>query len=228
MLDLKLAFRRGRFALNIDTKLKHRVTAFYGPSGCGKTTLLNLVAGLSRAERGHIRLNGEVLFDSESGIDLAPEHRRIGYLFQEDRLFPHLNVASNLRYGLRRGNGKGPRMDEVVEVLGLETLLERRPNRLSGGEKQRAALGRALLRAPRLLLLDEPLASLDEKLKERILPFLARTVGHFDLPMIYVSHSSTELSSLADHVMLLENGKIAGEGSPKALFAKAPAASSIP
>ncbi len=218
MLELKLQFRRGSFRLDIHSTLDQRVTAFFGPSGCGKTTLLNLISGLARPESGHIRLAGETLFDSAAGIDLPPERRRVGYLFQEGRLFPHLNVSGNLRYGLRRSKEGGARLEEVVEVLELQNLLQRRPQQLSGGENQRAALGRALLRAPRLLLLDEPLASLDEDLKGRILPFLARTVGHFDLPMIYVSHSSAELRSLADHVKLLENGKIAGEGAPEALF----------
>ncbi|MBC8367115.1 molybdenum ABC transporter ATP-binding protein [bacterium] len=218
MLELKLRFRRGPFNLELDTTLDQRVTAFFGPSGCGKTTLLNLIAGLARPESGRILLAGETLFDSEAGIDLPPERRRVGYLFQEGRLFPHLNVSGNLRYGLRRSKDGGALFEEVVEVLELHNLLHRQAQQLSGGEKQRAALGRALLRAPCLLLLDEPLASLDEDLKGRILPFLARTVGHFDLPMIYVSHSSAELRSLADHVKLLENGKIAGEGDPEVLF----------
>jgi molybdate transport system ATP-binding protein len=218
MLELKLKYRRASFKLDIDTTLNQKVTAFFGPSGCGKTTLLNLIAGLERPESGLIRLADETLFDSETGIDLPPERRCVGYLFQEGRLFPHLSILGNLRYGLRRSKDGGALLEEVVEVLELQNLLDRRPHQLSGGEKQRAALGRALLRAPRLLLLDEPLASLDESLKERILPFLARTVGHFDLPMIYVSHSSVELLSLADHVKLLENGKIAGEGAPEALF----------
>jgi len=214
MLELDLAYRRGGFSLDVSARLDHRATAIFGSSGCGKTTLLNLIAGLLRPERGRIVLDWDVLFDSKTGVDLPPEGRRIGYLFQEGRLFPHLSVTGNLRYGLRRGAGKGPGFEEVVHVLELETLLARRPERLSGGEKQRVALGRALLRAPRLLLLDEPLSSLDEDLKERILPFLTETIRHFDLPTIYVSHSSAELQRLAGQILRLESGKLTAQGEP--------------
>lgn len=213
MLELDLAFRRGRFELELNARLEHRVSAIFGPSGCGKTTLLNLVAGLESPSAGRIALNGETLFDSRAEVNLPPERRRVSYIFQEGRLFPHLSVTGNLRYGLRRGDGGGPAFDEVVEVLGLEPLLRRRPDRLSGGEKQRVALGRCLLRSPKLLLLDEPLAALDDQLKARILPFLARTVDHFDIPVLYVSHSASELRSLVEHVYLMADGRLRAEGS---------------
>ncbi len=218
MLELDLAYRRGDFAMEISMKLGERVCAVFGPSGSGKTSLLDMVAGLRRPDRGRILLDGEPLFDSSMGIDLRPEQRHLGYLFQDGALFPHLSVKGNLRYGLKRRGGEGPEFDEVVATLGLEDLLERRPERLSGGEKQRVALGRALLSAPRLLMLDEPLASLDDELKRRILPFLSRIVSAFDVPMLYVSHSSAELRSLAERVILLEKGRISGEGDPAALF----------
>lgn len=218
MLELELAYRRGDFSLELALKLDERVCAVFGPSGSGKTSLLDLIAGLRRPDAGRILLDGEPLFDSARGIDLRPEQRHLGYLFQDGALFPHLSVRGNLRYGLRRRGGGGPGLDEVVAVLGLEDLLERRPERLSGGEKQRVALGRALLSAPKLLMLDEPLASLDDGLKARILPFLSRTVAAFDVPMLYVSHSSEELRGLAERVILLEKGRISGEGEPMALF----------
>ncbi len=218
MLELDLSARRGEFRLELKLDVSERICAIFGPSGSGKTSLLDLIAGLRRPDRGRIILDGEPLFDSAAGIDLRPEQRRLGYLFQDGALFPHLSVRGNLRYALRRRGGEGPSEDEVVEVLGLGALLDRRPDALSGGEKQRVALGRALLSAPRLLMLDEPLASLDGDLKRRILPFLGRTVQSFGVPMLYVSHSSDELRSLADRVILLEKGRISGEGDPAELF----------
>lgn len=218
MLELELSYRRGDFTLELELAVAERVCAVCGPSGSGKTSLLDLVAGLRRPDRGFIRLDGELLFDAAAGVDLHPERRRLGYLFQDGALFPHLDVRGNLRYGLRRRGGQDPGFDEVVAVLGLGDLLRRETAKLSGGEKQRVALGRALLSAPRLLLLDEPLASLDGELKARILPFLSRTVEAFDLPMLYVSHSSTELRSLAERMVLLEKGRIYGEGAPASLF----------
>ncbi len=218
MLELDLRARRGTFRLELKLSVDERICAIFGPSGSGKTSLLDFIAGLRRPDAGRIVLDGEPLFDSAAGIDLRPEQRRLGYLFQDGALFPHLSVRGNLRYGLRRRGGDGPAENEVVEVLGLGELLDRRPDALSGGEKQRVALGRALLSAPRLLMLDEPLASLDDELKRRILPFLSRTVQTFGVPMLYVSHSSTELRNLADRVILLEKGRISGEGAPSALF----------
>jgi len=218
VLELDLSFARGSFRLEMQLTLSRAVSAIHGPSGSGKTTLLDLVAGLLRPERGWIRLDGETLFDARAGIDLPPERRRLGYLFQEGRLFPHLSVEGNLRYGLRRRRGNGPDLAAVADVLELSELLGRSPDRLSGGEKQRVALGRALLSNPRLLVLDEPLASLDGDLKERILPFLGRTVERFDIPMLYVSHFPQEVLHLADEVVLFEAGGLRAQGDPRRLL----------
>jgi len=219
VLRLDLLLRRGDFRLQVDLAIAARVCAIVGPSGAGKTSLLEAVAGLARPERGRIELDGALLFDSATGIDLPPERRQLGYVFQDGALFPHLSVAGNLRYGLRRRQGPGPAWDEVVEVLGLVGLLERRVTGLSGGERQRVGLGRALLAAPRLLLLDEPLANLDAELKRRILPFLARSVEAFGVPVLYVSHSTRELLDLAEYAVLLAGGAVAAAGPPAALFA---------
>jgi molybdate transport system ATP-binding protein len=219
VLRLDLAVRRGDFRLEVDLTIAARVCAVAGPSGSGKTSLLEAVAGLARPERGRIELDGCLLFDSATRVDLPPERRQLGYVFQDGALFPHLSVAGNLRYGLRRRRGPGPAWEEVVEVLGLGALLERRVTSLSGGERQRVGLGRALLAAPRLLLLDEPLASLDAELKRRILPFLARCVETFGVPVLYVSHSARELLTLADEAVLLAGGSVVAAGPPAALFA---------
>jgi molybdate transport system ATP-binding protein len=209
MLELDLAFRRGGFDLACALRLEGGVCLLHGPSGGGKTTLLDLLAGFLAPARGWIRLDGETLFDAEGGVDLRPERRRIGYLFQEGRLFPHLSVEGNVRYGLRRRRGDGGRgFDEVVDVLGLGGLLDRRPDALSGGERQRVALGRALLGRARLLLLDEPLAGLDPALRERILPYLARTFARFGLPVLYVSHFPGEVAGLADRSLRMEGGRL--------------------
>ncbi len=184
------------------------VTALSGPSGAGKTSVVNMLAGLLTPDEGSIVLEGRTLFDSRSGVNLPPERRRVGYVFQEGRLFPHLSVRGNLRYGLRLT----PRperwadFDQVVDLLGLGGLLERWPGRLSGGEKQRVAIGRALLASPRLLLMDEPLASLDARRKDEVLGYLARLAGALSIPTVYVSHQPEEILRLADCVALMENG----------------------
>ena len=219
MLRLDLQLRRGDFRLQVDQTIAARVCAIVGPSGAGKTSLLEAVAGLARPESGRIELDGVTLFDAAAGIDLPPERRQLGYVFQDGALFPHLNVAGNLRYGLRRRQGAGPAWSEVVEVLGLAGLLARPVTSLSGGERQRVGLGRALLAAPRLLLLDEPLASLDAELKLRILSFLARGVEAFGVPVLYVSHSTRELLELAEHAVLLVSGRVTAAGPPAVLFA---------
>lgn len=221
MLDVRVTRRLG--AVTIDAAFATRttgVTALFGPSGSGKTSVVNMVAGLIRPDRGHVRLNGETLFDSETGIDVPMERRRLGYVFQEGRLFPHMTVRANLVYGMRRTPPAERRVpfEATVELLGIAHLLNRRPARLSGGEKQRVALGRALLTSPRLLLMDEPLAALDANRKEEVLPFLARLPREFGIPVLYVTHSMDEILRLADVLVLMETGRSAAVGAVEDLL----------
>ncbi|HWM83838.1 MAG TPA: molybdenum ABC transporter ATP-binding protein [Pseudolabrys sp.] len=190
------------------------IIALFGPSGSGKTTIANVVAGLVQPDTGHIAIGDDVLFDSVRRIDVPAHKRRIGYVFQEGRLFPHMTVSRNLDYG-RRMNGlphNNSDRDRVIALLDLGSLLARRPGRLSGGERQRVAIGRALLSKPRLLVLDEPLASLDAARKGEILPYLERLQAE-TLPMIYVSHQPDEVKRIADQVVRIEHGKVAAAGS---------------
>jgi len=198
------------------------VTAVFGPSGCGKSTLLAAVAGLLRPESGRVALDGKALLDSAAGLFLPPEQRRCGVVFQDARLFPHLSVESNLRYGARRAppGSEGPGFAEVVELLGIGHLLRRRPLGLSGGERQRVALGRALLARPRLLLMDEPLAALDAARKAEVLPFLARVRDHLSIPLLYVTHALEEVDRLADTMVLMEAGRVLASGGVEALSAR--------
>lgn len=198
------------------------VTALFGPSGCGKTSVLAAVAGLLRPQRGRVAIGGDVLLDTERGIALPPERRRCAVVFQDARLFPHLSVETNLRYGLRRAprGAQGPGFDDVVALLGIGPLLGRRPAGLSGGERQRVALGRALLARPRLLLMDEPLASLDAARRAEVLPFLARLRDAARLPILYVTHALEEVDALADHLVLLDQGRVAAHGPVAALAAR--------
>jgi len=215
MLQVDVELDRGAFRLAAAFSSETAgVTALYGRSGSGKTTLVGALAGLLRPRRGSIRLDGQPLFDSQTRVNLPPERRRLGYVFQEGRLFPHLSVAGNLTYGMKRvpEAERFLAVDTVVELLALGALLPRRPATLSGGEKQRVALGRALLAQPRLLLLDEPLASLDQAMKDEVLPFLERLRDEVRLPMIYVSHQMSEVVRLADRLVLLEQGRVAAEG----------------
>ena len=194
------------FTLDLDVTFNAPVTGLTGPSGSGKTTLLELIAGLRRPQRGRIHLDGEKLTETYTGYFLAPEKRRVGYVAQDLALFPHLDVQANLCYGLRQG--KGELFQKVIEVLELPTLIKRSIDHLSGGEKQRVALGRALLAGPQILLLDEPLSNLDDRLKEKILPYLHRIRREFEIPMIYVSHSRSELGNLCDEVLFMSGGRI--------------------
>jgi molybdate transport system ATP-binding protein len=197
------------------------VTVLFGPSGAGKSTVINAAAGLLRPDHCRIAVNGDVLVDTGAGIWLPPEKRRIGLVFQDSRLFPHMSVETNLRYGLRR-IGTGPiAFGDVVGLLGIGELLRRRPHTLSGGERQRVAIGRALLAQPRLLLMDEPLANLDSARKAEIMPFLTRLKTALALPVIYVTHSLDEVARLADSLVLIEAGSVTAFGPVAEVAARA-------
>jgi len=224
---LRHAFRGGACPFSIDVAFAARgagVTALFGPSGCGKSTILAAVAGLLRPREGRVAVAGEPpLLDTARGVFVPPERRRCAVVFQDSRLFPHLSVESNLRYGLRRAptGAAGPGFGEVVELLGLAPLLARRPARLSGGERQRVALGRALLARPRLLLMDEPLASLDAPRRAEVLPFLARLRDTAAAaPILYVTHALEEVDALADAMVLLEGGRVVAAGPVEQLSAR--------
>jgi molybdate transport system ATP-binding protein len=213
-LSVAVSHEQGVFRLDAAFECGEGVTALFGPSGAGKTTLVNAIAGLVRPVRGRIALDGETLFDAERGIHVPARERRFGYVFQEGRLFPHLTVTQNLAYSRWFGRGASPRadFDHIVALLGIGDLLERRPAQLSGGERQRVAIGRALLARPRLLLLDEPLASLDGPRRDEILRYLELMRDDVRVPIVYVSHSVEEVVRLASTVVLLAGGKVAATG----------------
>jgi len=214
MLTVEIEKRLGDFTLGARFESAGGITAVFGPSGAGKTTLVNAIAGLIAPDRGRIAIDGTVLFDSERRINLPPHRREIGYIFQEGRLFPHFSVSRNLDYGRRmRGLPEDAKqLERIVSLLDIGHLLERRPGKLSGGERQRVAIGRALLARPRLLLLDEPLASLDAARKREILPYLERMRDEVGVPMVYVSHQAAELRRIATSVVRLEAGRVAAAG----------------
>jgi molybdate transport system ATP-binding protein len=221
MLRVDVAKRLGDFELGVCFEASGGATALFGPSGAGKTSIVNMIAGLLKPDRGVIVLDDAVLFDAARGIDMPPHRRRIGYVFQEGRLFPHLSVRQNLDYG-RRMNALTPDAGEharVTAMLDIGHLLDRRPGKLSGGERQRVAIGRALLMRPRLLLLDEPLASLDAARKREILPYLVRLRDEAKVPMIYVSHDAAEVRQIASRVVRLDGGKVTAAGGVELLSA---------
>ena len=214
-LRARLRLDRGAFRLDVDLDLPQRgISALFGHSGSGKTTILRAIAGLERAPGGYVALGGEVWQDDARGV-FVPVHRRaLGYVFQEASLFPHLSVRANLEFGRKRVPAHERRFDlaPVTELLGIVSLLERRPDGLSGGERQRVAIARALLASPRLLLMDEPLAALDLRRKLEILPYLERMHAELAIPIVYVSHAPDEVARLADHLVLLDDGKLVASG----------------
>ncbi len=204
--DIDVERRLGDATIALRFQSGQGLTALFGPSGAGKSSVLNMIAGLLRPDRGRIAVAGEVLFDSEAGVDLPPERRHAGYVFQDGRLFPHMRVRDNLRYGWKRAGGQARWMefDEAVAFLGMGHLLDRWPRTLSGGEAQRVAIGRALLSNPRFLLMDEPLSSLDRARREEILAVIERLRDELKLPILYVSHDHAELERLASAIIPLE------------------------
>lgn len=217
MLDLNFTQRLGDHTLTINAQLPAKgITAVFGVSGAGKTSLINAIGGLTRPQEGRILLNERVLCDAGAGIYLPPEKRRVGYVFQDARLFPHYCVRGNLEYGMARS--MRPKFDLLVGLLGLEPLLSRYPASLSGGEKQRVAIGRALLTAPEMLLMDEPLASLDLPRKRELLPYLQKLAAQVAIPILYVSHSLDEILHLAEHVLVLDEGNVKAFGTLESVW----------
>ena len=219
MLRVDVSRQLGGFAVDASFTSEGRVTGLFGASGAGKTSLVNMIAGLLRPDRGIIAIDGETLDDTAAGSHVPVHRRRIGYVFQDARLFPHLDVRRNLDYGRRMNHLAGDHAlwKRVTDLLDIGNLLDRRPGRLSGGERQRVALGRALLSQPRLLLLDEPLGSLDEERKEEILPYLVRLRDEAGIPMVYVSHDASEMRQLASQIVMLQRGRVTAFGGAEVL-----------
>ena len=219
MLRVDVTKQLGEFSLQAAFESEGRVTGLFGASGAGKTSLVNMIAGLLRPDRGTIVVDGETLDDSASQLHVPSWRRRIGYVFQDARLFPHLDIRQNLDYG-RRMNALADdptQKKRVTDLLDIGHLLDRRPGKLSGGERQRVALGRALLAKPRLLLLDEPLGALDEGRRAEILPYLVRLRDEARIPMVYVSHDAAEMRQLATQIVLLQRGRVSSFGGVKVL-----------
>ncbi len=222
LLHIAVEKRVGSFRVDTNISSGPGITALFGRSGAGKSTIVQMIAGLIRPDRGRIQIGEDILFDSARGIDLSPERRNVGYVFQDARLFPHMSVRQNLRYGIDRlpKAQHGDTLEKVVELLGLATLLERRPGRLSGGERQRVAIGRALLSNPRVLLMDEPLASLDAARKSEILPYIERLSADFAVPVVYVSHAVEEVVRLSDTLVLISEGRVAASGAVEEIMGR--------
>jgi molybdate transport system ATP-binding protein len=214
-LGIRYQLTRAAFSLDVDFELSMQgVTGIFGPSGAGKTTLLRCMAGLEKSDAGRLIVDGEAWEDSSTGVKRASHRRQIAYVFQEARLFPHMNVSRNLEYGLRRSAAGSSALDFhfVVSLLALENLLDRRPSTLSGGEVQRVAIGRALLCSPKMILMDEPLAALDEARKEEVLPFIERLHAELETPIIFVSHNIDEICRLCDQLVVMDAGRVMTQG----------------
>jgi len=222
MLQVSIRHKMGDFTLKVDLAAQSGITALFGRSGCGKSTLINSLAGLNTPEHGVIRIDDMVLFDAERGVNLPPEQRGVGYVFQDSRLFPHMTVEKNLRYGMARATTVKslPEFGEIIKILELSGFLDRRPDSLSGGEKQRVAIGRALLTNPNLLLMDEPLASLDASHKSEILPFIERLRDEVGIPIVYVSHALDEVIRLADTIAVMSDGEIVTSGNVEDIMSR--------
>ena len=221
-LQARFQIARGNFSLDVALDLPgHGVSALFGPSGCGKTTCLRAMAGLERAA-GHMTVNGAVWQDDSRGTWLATHQRRLGYVFQEASLFPHLNVRKNIEYGMKRlpADQRRVALEHAVELLGIGALMEQNPDTLSGGERQRVAIARALAVSPQVLLMDEPLAALDSQRKQEVLPYLDKLHQSLDIPIIYVSHSPDEVARLATHLVLLESGRVLASGPTDELMSR--------
>lgn len=217
MIDLAfdVRVRQGGFTLEVQERSRVEVLGLFGPSGAGKTTLLETIAGLRRPARGEIAVGDVTLYSSADGVDRPPRARHIGYVPQEALLFPHMNVRGNLLYGVRAASGDAAStLSSVAAMLEIGALLDRRTQGLSGGERQRVALGRALMTSPSLLLLDEPLAAVDRARRERILPYLLRIRRELHVPLIYVTHDASELTEIADRVLVLDEGAVKASGPP--------------
>ena len=223
MLEVDIEHRLGAFELDIHFHSGRGLTALFGRSGAGKTSVVNAIAGLIWPQRGRIVVDGSVLIDTERRVRAPAHRRRVGYVFQEGRLFPHLTVRQNLLFGRWFASGLAPavRLDDVVDLLGIGSLLDRRPGRLSGGEKQRVAIGRALLASPRLLLMDEPLASLDARRKDEILPYIERLRDQARVPIVYVSHTVAEVTRLASTLVLISDGRVRAVGPVQEVMGRA-------
>lgn len=212
MIELDIVLPRQNFDLAIKESFGAGITGIFGPSGAGKTSLLHVIAGLARPKAGKITINGRVLFDSEEKINRPVEKRNIGYVFQEGRLFPHMSVAQNLQYGIKKNQPSLVSLDEVVDLLNLGHIYSSKPARISGGERQRTALGRSLLSSPEVLLLDEPFSAVDMQLRQQILPFLIRIQQKVQVPTLVVSHDLPDLLKLSQQLCLIGTGKVLGHG----------------
>ena len=223
MLEVDIEHRLGAFELDIHFRSGRGLTALFGRSGSGKTSVVNAIAGLIYPQRGRIAVDGSVLTDTERRIRAPAHRRRVGYVFQEGRLFPHLTVRQNLLFGrwFTPGSARVARLDDVVDLLGIGSLLDRQPGRLSGGEKQRVAIGRALLASPRVLLMDEPLASLDARRKDEILPYIERLRDQASVPIVYVSHAVAEVTRLASTIVLISDGRVRAVGPVQEVMGRA-------